>query len=130
MELLTDALRQKIAQLVAIDEGRQAAIPQGGLSYLSTEESHVKARQEFSGHAQAIAGVLGGLNGAELTFVAALAMYGNHRGSLEGNTKFADALAEAGEFVSKSARDQVISSLAPKQFSAYLPAGLKRANLD
>lgn len=130
MELLTDALRQKIAQLVAIDEARQAAIPKEGLSYFSTDENQIKARQEFGEHAQTIAGVLGDLNDAELTFVAALAMYGNHHGSLEGNAKFADALAEAREFVSKSARGQAISNLAPKQFSAYLPAGLKRAKLD
>ncbi|CAJ0701026.1 hypothetical protein [Ralstonia wenshanensis] len=130
MELLTDALRQKIAQLVAIDKARQAAIPTTGLSYFSKDEKQVWARQEFGRHAQTIADVLDGLTDAELTFVAALAMYGTPHGSLDGNTKFADALAEAGEFVSKSARDQVISNLAPKQFSAYLLAGLKRAQLD
>ncbi|MGA4256787.1 hypothetical protein ACI2U3_09215 [Ralstonia nicotianae] len=130
MELPTDALREKIAELVAIDGARQAAIPATGLSYFSTDDKQVGARQEFGGHAQTIAGVLGSLNDAELTFVAALAMYGNPHGSLEGNAKFTDALAEAGELVSKKARDQIISNLAPKQFSAYLPAGLKRAKLD
>lgn len=130
MELLTGALRRKITQLVEIDAARQAAIPKEGISAFSTDVNQVKARQELDEPGRALTNALGELSDDELTAVIALATYGNPRVSCDGNAEFADAVAEAREFVGTSERQHVIGNLASKALSEYLPAGLKRARLD
>jgi hypothetical protein len=130
MELLTTRLKQKINQLVAIDEERQSAIPKEGISYFSADRNQVESRQEYSGYAQSLVSVLDKLNDDELIVVTALTIYGNPYGSFDGSAKFADAMEDAREFVGTSKRDDVIGNLSPKKLSEYLPAGLKRAKLD
>lgn len=130
MELLTNALRQKIMQLVVIDESRQFAIPKDGLSYCSPDENQVEARREYNVHAQSLANVLDTLSDIELMVVMALAMYGNPHGSFGENAEFANAMKDAREFLSTSERSHVIANLSPKKLSEYLPSGLKRARLD
>lgn len=130
MEILTGTLKLKITQLVEIDTARQSTILKDGVSAFSTGENQVKARQEYSVHAQSVADVLDELNDNELIVVMALAMYGNPRGSFDGNAKFADAMEDAREFVGTSKREHVIANLSSKAFSEDLPAGLRRAKLD
>lgn len=130
MELLTGTLRLKITKLVEIDTARQAAIPQEGVSAFSTDVNQVNARQELDESGRALTKALRELSDDELTAVVALATYGNPLVPCDGNAEFADALAEAREFVGTSEREYVIGSLASKSLAGYLPAGLKRARLD
>ncbi|AOJ55453.1 hypothetical protein [Burkholderia thailandensis] len=123
-------LRQKIFELVAIDEQRQSAIPKEGISYFSGDRNQVEARQEYNGYAQSLVSVLGDLSDIELIVVMALATYGDRHGSFDRNAEFAEAMEDAREFVGTSKRDHVIGNLSPKKLSEYLPAGLKRAKLD
>lgn len=128
---LSTTIRQEIDALIAADTPRQTPRADGIISSIHFAADGIKMHNVSFEESNQIRNLLNSLSDQDLTTVMALAMYGAKSTSSAAQISFQEMLAAARDHVSGAdGRDHTITYLRAKPLSKYLPAGLKRAQID
>lgn len=128
---LSTTIRQEIDALIAADTPRQTPRADGIISSIHLAPDGIKMHNVSFEESNQIRNLLNGLSDQDLTTVMALTTCGAENASSAGQATFQEMLADAREHVNGAdGRDRTITYLSAKPLSKYLPAGLKRAEIE